>query len=200
MTADTGFRGGDVIAFGGTGLVSGAIEWLTGSKLSHVAMVLDPLLNVDGQPQTELQIVECTILNGRNGVQINALTARLAMCGPGDRGWVLRISDAIRRYLDWDRLWAFAMARVNRDRYNVLELGAYVARLIPVVQDLPLWYRPNSHEEVCSELVAERLAAGGLAGLSPYETRPQSIAELKIYAGCTQIIGKPAVIKNFNTK
>jgi hypothetical protein len=92
------------------------------------------------------------------------------------------------------------MARVNRDRYNVLELGAYVARMIPVVQDLPFWYKPNSHEEVCSELIAELLAAGGLPGLRPYETPPQEIADLKIYSGCLQVAGKPASIKKFNSQ
>ena len=199
MTADGGFCAGDIIAFGGKGFLSDAIERLSGSKLSHVAMVLDERLTVDGKAQTCLNIVESTILNGQNGVQINPLAARLAMCGEGERVWVLRISDAVRGFLDWDRLWAFAMARVNRDRYNVLELGAYVARMIPIVQDLPLWYKPNSHEEVCSELVAELLAAGGLPGLRPYETSPQGIAELKIYAGCTQLIGKPAVIREFNS-
>jgi hypothetical protein len=163
-------------------------------------MVLDPRLRVDGRPQAEPQIVESTILNGRNGVQINPLAARLAMCGAGERVWVLRLSDAIRGFLDWDRLWAFAMARVNRDRYNVLELGAYVARMIPLMQDLPLWYKPNSHEEVCSELVAELLAAGGLPGLRPYETPPQGIAELKIYADCRQLMGKPAVMRKFNSQ
>jgi len=200
VTVGADFRGGDIIAFGGKGFLSDAIEWLTGSKLSHVAMVLDPRLRVDGRPQAEPQIVESTILNGRNGVQINPLAARLAMCGAGERVWVLRLSDAIRGFLDWDRLWAFAMARVNRDRYNVLELGAYVARMIPLMQDLPLWYKPNSHEEVCSELVAELLAAGGLPGLRPYETPPQGIAELKIYADCRQLMGKPAAIRKFNSQ
>jgi hypothetical protein len=200
MTPGTDFGGGDIVAFGGTGFVSDAIEMLTGSKLSHVAMVLDPRLRVDGKPQTELQIVESTILNGHNGVQINPLAARLAMCEAGERVWALRLSDAIRRYLDWDRLWVFAMERVNRDRYNALELGAYIARMIPVVQDLPFWYKPNSHEEVCSELVAELLSAGGLAGLRPYETPPQGIAELKIYADCRQLMGKPAVIRKFDSQ
>ena len=196
----SGIKGGDIIAFGGTGSVSDAIEWLTRSKLSHVAMVIDQRLAVDGWPQTELQIVESTILNGRNGVQINPLKARLAGCDPGERVWVLSLSDAIRGFLDWDRLWAFAMVRVNRDRYNVLELGAYIARMIPLVQDLPVWYRPNSHEEVCSELVAELLAAGGLPALRPYETPPQGIAELKIYADCRQLMGKPAAIRKFNSQ
>ena len=193
-------RGGDIIGFGGSGFVSDAIEWLTRSRLSHVATVIDPRLDVDGQPQTELHIVESTILNGRNGVQINPLAARLAMCGPRERVWALRLSDAIRGFLDWDRLWAFAMVRVNRDRYNVLELGAYIARMIPVVQDLPIWYKPNSHEEVCSELVAQLLAAGGLPALRPYETPPQGIAELKIYADCRQLQGKPAAIRKFNSQ
>jgi hypothetical protein len=193
-------RGGDIIAFGGTGFVSDAIEWLTRSKLSHVAMVVDPRLNVDGRPQTQLQIVESTILNGRNGAQINPLEARLAMCGPGERVWALCLSDAIRGFLNWDRLWAFAMVRVNRDRYNVLELGAYIARMIPAVQDLPVWYQPNSREEVCSELVAELLAAGGLPGLRPYQTPPQGIAELKLYGDCRQLMGKPAAIRKFNSQ
>jgi hypothetical protein len=196
----SGLTGGDIIAFGGTGFVSDAIEWLTRSRLSHVAMVVDPRLLVDGRPQTELQIVESTILNGQNGVQINPLRARLATCDAGERVWVLRLSDAIRGFLNWDRLWAFAMVRVNRDRYNVLELGAYIARMIPVVQDLPVWYKPNSREEVCSELVAELLAAGGLPALRPYETSPQGIAELKIYADCRQLIGKPAAIRKFNSQ
>ena len=200
MTPGADFRSGDILAFGGTGFVSDAIEELTRSKLSHVAMVLDPRLNVNGKPQTELQIVESTILNGKNGVQINSLTVRLAMCGGGERVFLLRLSDAIHGFLAWDRLWAFAIARVNRDRYNVLELGAYMARRIPLVQDLPFWYRPNSHQEVCSELVAELLAAGGLPALRPYQTSPQGIAELNIFADCRQLKGKPAAIRKFNSQ
>lgn len=194
-------RGGDIIAFGGTGFLSGAIDFFTGSKISHLAMVINPALQVDGKPQSGLNVVESTILNGRNGVQINPLTARLAdYLAPGGRAWVLRLSERVRAFLDWDNVWAFAMERVGRDRYNVLELGAYVMRDLPAIGQLPFWYMPNSHEEVCSELVTELLAAGGIPGLKPYQSPPQVVAELKIFAGSEQLLGKPATIRNFNTK
>ena len=197
----TNIRGGDIIAFGGTGFLSGAIDFLTGSKISHLAMVIDPGLSVDGKPQAGLNVVESTILNGRNGVQINSLAARLAdYQTPGCRAWALRLSDPVRAFLAWDKLWAFGMERVGRDRYNVLELGAYVMRDLPAIGKLPFWYMPNSHEEVCSELVTELLAAAGLPGLKPYQSPPQVVAELKIYAGCAQLLGKPATIRNFNSK
>lgn len=200
MTTDADFQSGDIIAFGGgDDPLDFLIKLFSRSKVTHCGMVIPQSLNVDGKPQTERHIIESTILNGVNGVQINPLAQRIATCGD-PRIWNLQLSHAVYEFLDWDAVWSFAMGRAGRDKYNVLELGAYVMRDVPFVQDLPIWYKPNSHEEVCSELVAELLAAGGLPGLRPYETSPQAIAELRIYADCLQVAGKPATIRRFNSQ
>src|ERR1035437_1332161 len=67
-------RGGDLIFFGGadasdavhliTEVVSNGIAVLTRSNLTHVAMVLEPSLPVNGRPQTSLNLIESTILAG----------------------------------------------------------------------------------------------------------------------------------------
>jgi hypothetical protein len=44
------------------------------------------------------------------------------------------------------------------------------------------------------------LQAGGLHGLDPFTTPPQKLAELQIYSGYKQVIGKPKRIKMFNTR
>jgi len=189
-------RGGDVLVFSSGGFLSGSIEVWTRSILSHSAMVLDYGLPVDGAPQSEMHLIESTILNGRSGPQINPVAARLA--GYDGRVWLLRLAERFRTFIDWTSLWDFAATRLH-DHYAVIELAEYVLRKLPLVSYVPQLYRPIPHEEVCSELVAELLRAGGLPGLHPPLMPPQAIAELRIYESCSQLLGEPLEIEGFNT-
>lgn len=185
---------GDIIAFEGRGFLSNAIGFFTGSSLTHVAMVF----KTDGRQVT---ITESTILHGKSGPQFNDLTTRLATYDRGGRAWVLRLRPIVRKYLDFDAMWRLAAAKTGKDHYNVPELFEYVARLVPVVQDVPILYQRDSDAEVCSEWLTELLKAGGLLpGVDPFTTSPQKLAELAIYQDCVQVLGTPRLIKNFNSR
>jgi hypothetical protein len=200
MTANPTLRGGDILVFASDCFLGDAIELWTDSVLSHSAMVIDPALPVDGQPQRELHIIESTIINGRNGPQINPLEQRLHDYQLENKGrvWGLRLSRRIRAYLDWTVLWDFAASKLH-DHYNIWELGEYILRKLPLVSYIPQLYRPAPDAEVCSELVAELLRAGGLPGLKPPQMPPQALAELRIYEDAQQLLGEPITIPRFNS-
>jgi hypothetical protein len=191
-------RGGDLVFFQGTGFLSDAIGFFTGSILTHSAMILDPAIT-----KGEVDILESTIetINGRevNGPQINTLEYRLATYDAGGRVWIAFLSDKVRGLLDCEAMWTFASRKLGRDHYNKLELLEYVGQKIPLINDLPI-YGPDSDSEVCSEFCCQLLQAGGFYGLDPFVTPPQKLAELKIYSGIEQVIGTPKRIKKFNTR
>ncbi|MBZ5726604.1 MAG: hypothetical protein LAP87_16590 [Acidobacteriia bacterium] len=191
-----GMRGGDILFFDGSDasdlvhiigdFTSNAIKLLTRGP-THSAMVYSD----------SSLLIESTILNGKSGPQWNPLEERIARYQ--GRVWWCPLSDRVRAMLDFAAMWNMAQAKVGHDHYNVGELLAYVGRRVPVLSYLPQLYKPDSDSEVCSELLAELLAAGGLPGLQPVQTPPQRLAEMRLYAGCTQLAGPPAAIRNFNT-
>ena len=201
----TPLRPGDVIAFadGDTrdlvaiaeNFVSDGIQAVTHSPLTHVAMVWAFDFPINGAPQRELYIIESTIRNGVNGVQLNPLAQRL---GEAKRVAGLLLSARVRAFLDFNAMWHLGAAKLG-DRYDVAEIGAYLARHIPILEEIPALYQPTAGAEVCSELVAMLLRAGGLPGLRPATMPPQAIAELRIYEEQIPLAGDPIVIPNFNT-
>ncbi len=188
-------RGGDIFFFDGSDasdvvhiigdFTSNAIRLLTRGP-THSAMVYDA--------ET---LIESTILHGKNGPQLNPVEGRVAEYA--GRVWWCPLAERTRGMLDFDAMWTLARKKLDHDHYNVGELLAYVGRKVPVLGWLPQLYRPDSDSEVCSELLAELLAAGGVPGLQPAQTPPQRLAEMRLYAGCTQLAGPPAAIRNFNT-
>lgn len=193
-------RGGDVVMFAGkrSSPLDALIDFVSRSRLTHSAMVYEPTLTIEGKVQTELHIVESTILNGVDGVQINPLAARL----DGNDGVALfRLKDETRAAIDWTKLWACAIAKVGRDKYNIAELFEYVARDLPFVDAIPRIYQPTPHREVCSELVTDLLQAGGATpGANPALTSPQKLAEFAIYRDIILLFGKLSPVRNFNTR
>ena len=180
-----------------THFLSNAIEGVTNSRGSHCAMVFDFDIPINGAPQNELHILESTIRNGVNGVQLNPLSQRLT---EGYRNaWALLLSDRIRAFLDFGAMWTFAAERLGKDKYDIPGLLEYIARHIPIIQEIPALYQPIPGTEYCSDFLAMLLRAGGLPGLRPATMSPQSIAELHIYSSCVQLVGDPASIRNFNT-
>jgi len=196
-------QGGDVVVFEGARQLGNPLTWLnvaidviSRSYLTHAAIIYPQRLTIEGQPQKCLHIIEDTIWNGVDGVQINPLAARLE----GNTGVaVLRLSRATRLSLDWHRLWARAIARVGRDKYNIGELFAYVARDLPLVKDIPQLYQPTPGAEVCSEFVCDAFADGGMQELHPAVTPPQKLAQLGIYDGAPLVVyGKLSPIRGYN--
>jgi hypothetical protein len=96
-------------------------------------------------------------------------------------------------------MWKLGAGMLDHDKYNVIEIGEYLARHIPLIQELPVLSQSIPGMEVCSELDAILLRAGGLPGLHPALTSPQVLAELRIYDECVQLAGPPEAIPGFNT-
>ncbi|MBV8730553.1 MAG: hypothetical protein JO336_12175 [Acidobacteriia bacterium] len=198
-------RGGEIFFFDGApGFLDDAIQFVTHSKLTHAAMVLDPKLPIQGKSQARVNLIESTILTDAagqqvDGPQINDAEWRITTYDKGGRIWVCLLDDRVRALLDFAKMWALAFGKIGKDRYNKIELLEYVVRDIPLVNDLPVLYDADSHREVCSEFCCDVLQAGGLPGLLPFQMPPQKLAELKIYSECVQIVGRELTISGFNT-
>ncbi len=197
----TQIRPGDLIFFDGSDdsdlveiaqhLVSNAIEVLTHSNWSHVAMVLDPKIMVNGAVQTELNLIESTTLTGTNGPQINALEKRLAEYD-GTSIWWFPLNDATRRCINFNRMWELMLGKVGRDHYSYDTILDFLLR--PLFGWLiPALHRGPKNAEVCSEYVAEGLKAGGVDvrlscalqkpdyQLDCHETSPGSLSRLPLF-------------------
>jgi hypothetical protein len=72
-------KAADVIAFSGKGNFSEIIKWAARPPVSHVGIILQSQLLIDGDPQDGMfnQIMESTALNGFSGVTISRLSNRL---------------------------------------------------------------------------------------------------------------------------
>jgi hypothetical protein len=199
-------RAGDIVLFDGgntsdvlhliTNVLSNGIEVYSRSKSSHTAMVWPLDVPINGQQQNELYVIESTIRNGINGVQLNPLAQRVA---EHERSWGLRLSPFWNANLDYGNMWQVAAAKLNKDRYNVLEIAEYLLRYVPIIGEIPAFSQSTPGMEVCSELMAILLRAGRIPGLHPALMSPQAIAELAIYENCIQLNGTPAMIARFNT-
>lgn len=202
-------RPGDILLFDGsdksdvvhiiTHVLSNGIQVVSHSRWTHSAMVFDFDIPINGKPQTELNILESTILRGKNGCQLNPLSQRLVDYKDG-AAVALHLKDELRDFPGFlGRMWREAANRLDHDRYNVPELLMYLARHIPIVQEIPGLYKSDDDSEVCGELLAILLRAGGLPGLRPAIMPPEAIAELAIYSGYTWLVGTPGVIPHFNS-
>lgn len=198
-------RPGDIVLFDGSlanpcddlggAILAGGIEAVSDSVASHSAMIVPATF--PGLTGPSPHLIESTILDGVDGVQTHPVEERLTS---GQRAWWLALSDRFRNFLDFEAMWLLAEAKVNRDAYNVLEIGKYLARHVPILSELPALYESDDNQEVCSELVAMLLQAGGIPGLNPAICSPQTLAELRIYRACIQILGPPKTIERFNTR
>ena len=198
---------GDVIVFGGNDragllqipgeILAGGIQGITDSVLSHSAMVVDP--QFPGCEGTGPWIIESTIHGEQDGVQVHPLEDRLREYDADGSAWWLPLSSRFRKFLDFDAIWALAARKVNQDTYNVWEILWYLLRHMPGVQEVPQLYQSANGSEVCSELVALLLQAGGIPGLRPATMPPQALAELRIYRDQVQLLGKPQTIARFNS-
>jgi hypothetical protein len=199
-------RPGDIILFDNSdtsdlvhlasNFLSNAIDCVSGARLSHSAMVFDFDIPINGKSQQEIHIVENTILGSVDGVQLNPLSGRLA----GYRYAIAcHLSERIREYLDFGGMWAMVAGDLSRERYNIPELFAYLARHIPIIQEIPQLYQSDEGASVCSEYLVKLLRWGGLPGLNPAVMTPRHIAEMRMYSGYTQLAGEARVIPRFNS-
>lgn len=164
-----------------TRVASNAIETLTNSNWSHVAMVV-----------SSIHVLESTIRNGVSGPQMNLLMQRVQECA-GPSVWLFRMKAEERDKIDWKAALEFAHARIGRDAYSIGTLFHFLLR--PVLPFVRHFWKSHSGESVCSEYVAEIYQAGGMPGLKPNQTSPETLARLPWWEQPIQIWGRESAGK-----
>ena len=185
-------QAGDAVFFWGGGFLGDGIRIFSGGlKMdapSHVARIYDIDMPLpDGSKQVEWHVIEATILNGVNGVQLNTLASRVngyeGACG------VAHLSAKVREFLDWPRMLSYAQTEIGKQRYNDVELAEYLAdAVLPGFLQID---RTNPRAVVCSELAANLLRAGGWPALDPPRTSPLALFSWRMYDGFTVLGGNP---------
>lgn len=191
----TPLQGGELVFFWGAhDILSDGIRTITGGLKehapSHSGMVYDVnLLLPDGSKQTEWYLLESTILNGKNGVQLNKLADRVN--GYDGAVAITYLSERIRSFLNWPAIWGCAQQKLGVVHYNIAEIAAYLANLVlpqPLAID-----KSDPNAVVCSELLAELLQAGGFPGLDPFRTPPERLFQMRMYREIAVLSGNPYV-------
>ena len=166
---------GDVIAFGGKGVLSSLIQTVTHSPVSHVSIIM----------QTEIsngvfvnQIIESNGKKGGNtGVQVSRMSERLE--GYDGNIWWLPV------FVNFDRkkFVGFCLNQVGKKYDAPQAIGSAIDFLPDQQEDLDKLY--------CSELVAAALEnAGILENINASEMTPADVVNFDIYKAPVQIKGE----------
>lgn len=202
---------GDVIAFSGKGNFSDIIKWATRSAVSHVGVIAEVQLRLEGAPLPAgldriVQVLESTTLTHRDGqtiagVQSNRLSTHIEYYDGNI--WWLPLSEEIRKKLDLTKFTSFLFNQVGK-AYDMPQ--AIASALDLGDQFTPEGVLTHNREDCsrffCSELVAKALEIGGaIDHLNASEVTPVDLCNFKIYAeNYVQLKGpKPAIIKGYNS-
>jgi hypothetical protein len=187
-------RPGDLIAFGGRGLVSDVIRWTTRSPVSHVGIVVGcpPLLLPDLPEEIHYGVMEAR----NEGVVMARLSERVLEYD--GRVWWLPLSEAVRAKLDLKAFHAEAQEMLGK-RYDFVQAVGSV---------MPGWlwhalegarkfvFRVDDDRRMfCSEVAAAVLRAGGYATHEvPARITPAEIVAAELWGEATQLKGAPLEI------
>lgn len=195
-------KAGDVIAFSGKGNFSEIIKWATRAPVSHVGVILQSKLLVDGDPQSGMfnQIIESTSLKGFSGVTISRLSDRLDTYD-GEIWW-LPLSQRIRESMDVKKFYDFLIHQ-ERKEYDMPQA---VKSALDALDKLPIVGGATHNAEdlsrfFCSELVAAGLeACGAISHINASEVTPIDLCLFSLFgADYYQIKGNRKEIRGFNT-
>ena len=195
-------KAGDVIAFSGKGNFSEIIKWATRGPVSHVGVILQSKLVIDGDAQSGVfnQVIESTSLNGFSGVSISRLSDRIDTYD-GDIWW-LPLRQTLWEIMDkpgyYDFLIhqehkAYDMPQAIRSALDLLDKVSVVGNATHNLEDFSRFF--------CSELVAAALeAAGVIATINASEVTPIDLCSFSIYADdYFQLKGPRREIRGFNS-
>jgi hypothetical protein len=194
-------KAGDVIAFSGKGNLSEIIRWATRAPVSHVGVILQSKLLIDGNPQPGMfnQIIESTSLNGFSGVTISRLSDRLDTYD-GDIWW-LRLRAAIQSAMDKAKFynWLIHQERKPYDLPQAVTSALDALDAIPVLGNLTHNVEDFSRF-FCSELVAGALeASGAISHLNASEVTPIDLCSFALFEDdYYQLKGNRKEIKGYN--
>lgn len=172
---------GDVLAFGGRGILSTAIKFATNCPVSHVGVIMQVNIpTLDGIFIN--QIIESTSLgDGFAGVQIS------------------RVSDHIR---DYDgEIWCLPLSTIAREDFDQGVFFGFLLDQVGKKYDIPqaigsaLDFIPDNKEDLdklfCSELVTAAFEKIGIIGeINASEQTPKDVIEFPLYDEPYQLKGK----------
>jgi|ERR1700722_581467 len=189
-------RPADVLAFAGRAMISKAIDFFTDSDITHVGVVQSGL-----SPQSDVLVAESTIESGVSGPQTRALGETLANYGNNAQAWLLRLSDQVRREIDWTKFNAYIKASESGSiKYDTPGLFGFLGRELPVVGSY-ICQSETAKRMFCSGYATAIFeACGVLRGINWTEVSPQQFVEMRLFTGDPiQLIGKPRTIARYNT-
>lgn len=180
---------GDVIAYGGKGLLSGGIKGATNSPVSHVGIALRTEIISSAQEHAGkvLFTIESTSLDGFHGVVVSQLSLRIKQYD-GDVWW-LPLNAVSRAKLKIDVLADFLL-RQDHKPYDYLQ--AVTSPLGFQQEDWSRWF--------CSELaVAGYETAGLFSCINSSIVTPRQLCQVNIFVDeYVQVKGKEKRIDDYN--
>ncbi|MFH0783442.1 MAG: hypothetical protein V2B20_16020 [Pseudomonadota bacterium] len=194
-------KAGDVIAFSGKGDFSEIIKWATRAPVSHVGVILQSKLLIDGDSQSGMlnQIIESTSLNGFSGVSISRLSDRLDTYD-GELWW-LPLSEKVNSAMDKKKFYDFLIHQ-ERKEYDMPQA---IKSALDVLDKVPVIGKTTHNVEdfsrfFCSELVAAGLeAAGAISNINASEVTPIDLCSFSIFdSDYFQLKGNRKEIRGFN--
>lgn len=195
-------KAGDVIAFSGKGDFSQIIKWATRAPVSHVGVILQSKLLIDGEPQSGMfnQIIESTSLNGFSGVTASRLSDRLDTYD-GEIWW-LPLRQSIWNIMNKKSFYDFLLHQ-ERKEYDMPQA---VKSALDALDKVPFAGKATHNTEdfskfFCSELVAAGLEAGGaISHINASEVTPIDLCSFSLYEpDYFQLKGDKKEIKGFNS-
>jgi Orthopoxvirus protein of unknown function (DUF830). len=195
-------KAGDVIAFSGKGNFSEIIKWATRAAVSHVGVILQSKLLIDGDTQSGIfnQIIESTSLNGFSGVTISRLSDRLDTYD-GEIWW-LPLRQDIHDAMDKKKYYDFLIHQ-ERKEYDMPQA---VKSALDAMDNVPIIGNATRNIEdfsqfFCSELVAAALeAAGAIAHINASEVTPIDLCSFALFeSDYFQLKGNRKEIKGYNS-
>lgn len=193
---------GDVIAFSGKGNLSEIIKWATRSGVSHVGVILQSQLLIDGNSQDGFfnQVIESTSLNGFSGVTISRLSDRIELY-EGDLWW-LPLRKNIHSEMNKKKFYDFL---IHQER-KAYDMPQAIKSALDVFDKVPVIGKATHNVEdfsqfFCSELVAAGLeAAGCISNVNASEVTPIDLCCFSLYENdYYQLKGNHREIRGYNT-
>jgi len=196
-------RPGDVVAFEGSGPFPDLVKMVTGSKISHVGVVLKtyPVTTQDFDTGFINHIIETAWMGGHPQVTINRLSDRIDH--EENAVWWLPLSGEVREKMDFEKFYDFLVKQkgIPYDVPQAIKSAIDVFDKWPVLRAMTK-NREDFGKWFCSELVAAGFEiAGAIKSLNCSEVTPINLCRFNLFMpDYVQLKGEPTEIKGYNTR
>jgi len=183
---------GDIIAFGGKGLISNLIKAFTFSVVSHIGIIWKGKdVAFGGKIFIRNDLIESTSLEGFSGVVVNRLSKRLKDYD-GDVWW-LPLSNEIRNKINFTIFYDW-LKKQRKKEYDSWQAINSALDLLPDSKE-------NFDKIYCAELDAGALEiSGGIPDINCSEILPIELCRWNIYKDDHyQLSGEPKEITRYNS-